>query len=257
MSRPLAPLLLCLSCLLATMASADPIAALHAKDAASRTGKPATVHGVVTAVYSTAKTTRLYLQDETGGVCLYGTPVTCAALGDSLEVTGVVSVYGGLTEISGRTDAPLVVAKQGRAARVPKPAVLTVAQLNAVEKPDGSEPDESRLVTIRNVWIRMMDGSAPVADARFKDDTNYRLVPGAAGPDTSAAFAILRVQDAEGCEGLASLDGAAIPMGAVDVTGVVSQHADRTTGKGGYQVLPRIPTDLAPVATMATKPTGH
>ena len=237
--------------LTASLAAADPIAPLHTKAAAALLSKPATVRGVVTGVYTTAKTTRLYLQDASGGICIYGSPVTCAALGDSLEVTGALSVYGGLTELSGKADAPFVVTKLGRAATPPKPTLLSITQLNAGQRPDGSEPDESRLVLLKNVFVRMIDGSAPAADARFKDDTNYRLVPAAGAgraaiADTSSAYAILRVQDAEGCEGTASLDGSAIPAGAVQVTGVVSQHADRTTGKGGYQVLPRVPGDLVP-----------
>jgi hypothetical protein len=270
MSARLAPLLASTALLMAAAALADPIAPLHTKAAGALLGKPVTVHGVVTGVYSTAKVTRLYLQDATGGVCLYGAPVTCAALGDSLEVTGTLAVYSGLTELSGKADAPLVVTKQGRAAAPPQPALLTISQLEAGEKADGSEPDESRLVTIANVFIRMSDGSAPAEGARFKDDTNYRLLPaaaaGAAGPDTTAAYGVLRVQDAEGCEGLASLDGAAIPAGAMNVTGVISQHADRTTGKGGYQVLPRTPADLvaasaaakaAPAKSAANKSAGH
>ena len=248
MSARLAPLLACTALLMTAAALADPIGQLHTKASGALLGKPATVRGVVTGVYSTAKVTRLYLQDATGGVCIYGSPVTCAALGDSLEVTGSVATYSGLTELSGKADAPLMVTKQGRAAAPPKPALLSITQLEAGEKADGSEPDESRLVTIANVYIRMSDGSAPAEGARFKDDTNYRLLPAAAtaaaGPDTSAAYGLLRVQDAEGCEGLPSLDGAAIPLGAVNVTGVISQHADRTTGKGGYQVLPRTPADL-------------
>ena len=263
-ARPVS-LTICTLMLLASAALADPIGPMHTKAGAALVGKPATVRGVVTAVYTTAKVTRLYLQDATGGVCVYGSPVTCAALGDSLEVTGTVATYSGLTELSGRSDTPLVVTRQGRAAVPPRPALLSISQLGASEKPDGSEPDESRLVTLQGVFIRMIDGSAPAADARFKDDTNYRMAPaGAAGPDTSAAYGILRVQDAEGCEGLASLDGAAIPAGPVSVTGVVSQHADRATGTGGYQVLPRSPADLQAAAartpatrTATAKPAGH
>ncbi len=251
----LAPLLACAALLVATAAFGDPIGPLHTKAGGALVGKPATVRGVVTGVYTTAKVTRMYLQDDTGGLCLYGSPVTCAALGDSIEATGTVVSYSGLTELSGKADAPLVVTKLGRASAPPKPASLSISQLNAAEQADGSEPDESRLVTIANVFIHMSDGSAPAEGARFKGDTNYRLVPagaagavGAGGPDTSAAYGLLRVQDAEGCDGLASLDGAAIPLGAMNVTGVVSQHADRTTGKGGYQLLPRTPADLQAAA---------
>jgi hypothetical protein len=255
MSARSARLFACVALLMATAATADPIAPLHTKAGGALLGKSATVRGVVTGVYSTAKVTRLYVQDATGGLCLYGSPVTCAALGDSIEATGTVASYSGLTELSGRSEAPLVVTKLGRASAPPKPALLSITQLNEGEKADGSEPDESRLVTITSVFIRMSDGSAPAEGARFKDDTNYRLLPagaaGAAGPDTTAAYGVLRVQDAEGCEGLASLDGAAIPSGAVNVTGVISQHADRTTGKGGYQVLPRTPADLVAASAAA------
>jgi hypothetical protein len=219
--------------------AADPIQSLRCNDAnglPARNGQKVTVSGVVVGQFSLANAARLYVQDATGAVNVYGRPKNCAAVGDSVRVTGTVSSYRGLTQITGN-DSTLVIVVLGHAARVPAPLVLTVDQALHTEEARGCEPNESRLIELPSVWIRAADGSALTAGAVFKDDTNYRL---AAGADSSAAWVMMRITDPEGCDLSHSLEGKPIPLGsAAHITGILSQYTPRSSNHGGYQVLPR------------------
>jgi hypothetical protein len=237
MTRLIAAVLLAF--LLPGPASADPIKTLRCNDAdglPTRNGQRVTVSGVVVGQFSTASTVRLYVQDATGAVNVYGSPKNCTAVGDSVQVTGLVAAYHGLTEITGRGDTLAIVAL-GHGARGPAPLGLTIDQVNHTEEAGGCEPNEARLIEIRNVWIRAADGSALPAGATFRDDSNYRL---AAGADSSAAWVVMRIMDPEGCDLSHSLEGKPIPVGvAVRITGILSQYTPRSSNRGGYQVLPR------------------
>src|SRR5258706_372970 len=75
-------------------AAAVPIGPLHCNASTGVTrasGQVVTITGVVTAHFSSDKLARLYVQDSTAGVCVYGSPMNCAALGDSVRVTGTVT----------------------------------------------------------------------------------------------------------------------------------------------------------------------
>ncbi len=238
MTRPTLAIALLASALAMTTAHADgPVAigTLHCPaglDAVK--GKPVTVVGVVTGQYSTARASHFTVQDATGGVTIYGEPKHCAAIGDSVKVTGTVTVYNGLVEISGKTDAPLDIQTLGKT-RVPKPVTVTPAALANSADAGGCEPNESRRVMLAHVLVRMADGAMPPAGATFKDDTNYRVM--SAGADSTTDVAVVRVVDAEGCDPSHGLDGVAIPTGPVDVIGTVSQYLRREATSGGYQLL--------------------
>jgi hypothetical protein len=231
-------------CLVAGSVAADPIRSLRCNDASGApagNGHRVSVSGVVVGQFSTAGVARLFIQDGTGAVNVYGPPKNCAAVGDSIQVTGIVAGYHGLTEITGHGDSVLTIVALGHARHVPDPLPLTIDQVNATEESGGCEPNESRLIEVRKVWIRAANGAALPAGATFKDDSNYRL---ASGPDSSAAWVTLRVMDPEGCDLSQSLEGKAIPGGAVRVTGILSQYTPRGSSHGGYQVLPRGVEDI-------------
>lgn len=233
-----------LMCLIAGTVTADPIRSLRCNDPAgdpTTKGHRVSVSGVVVGQFSTAGSARLFVQDATGAVNVYGPPKNCAAVGDSIQVTGIVAGYHGLTEITGHGDSALVITALGHARHVPDPLPLTIDQVNATEEPGGCEPNESRLIEVRKVWIRAANGAALPAGATFKDDSNYRLT---SGSDSSAAWVILRVQDPEGCDLSHSLEGKPIPAGAVRVTGILSQYTARGAIHGGYQILPRGVEDI-------------
>lgn len=241
--RFVAPLLGAL--LAATAVHADGVAALgplHCPAGiAAVDGQRLTVLGVVTGQYSGARGSHFTVQDATGAVTVYGNPRHCAAVGDSVRITGKISVYNGLLELSGNTDAPLEIQTLGQG-RVPAPVALTVAQLAASAAADGCEPNESRLVILKRVLIRMADGAMPAAGAAFKAGTNYRVM--SAGADSTTSVSTIRVADGN-CDPTHVLDGQLVPLGPVDVTGTISQYLPRgATGGGGYQLLPRTREDL-------------
>jgi hypothetical protein len=224
------------------------IGTLHCNDADGipRTkGQSVTVSGVVTGQFSSQRNARIYVADGTGAINVYAIPKDCVPVGDSVRVTGVVTGYSGLTEISGTAEAPVKIEHFGKATRMPAPLALTLAQVNATEGADGCEANESQLVQVSGVRLLAGSGAALAPDAKFGDDTNYRLVA-AAGSDT--AFVVMRVTDAEGCDLSASLEGQPIPVGAaLRVTGILTQYTGRGLHHGGYQILPRGRGDIAVV----------
>jgi hypothetical protein len=174
---------------------------------------------------------------------VYARPKNCAAVGDSVRVTGTVAANHGLTQITG-TDSTLTILVLGHGARVPPPLAVTVDQANHTEDAHGCEPNESRLIEIRDVWIHAADGSPLAAGPTFRDDTNYRL---AAGADSSAAWLTMRIVDPEGCDLSHSLEGKPIPVEVVvHVTGILSQYTPRSSNHDGYQILPRGVENIRP-----------
>jgi len=236
---------LCAALLLAfTTSHAETIGSLHFNDADGQPltkGKSVTVTGVVTGQFSTEKNARLYVQDATGGINVYGAAKNCAAVGDSVRVTGTVTAFNGLTELGGTADAPPKIEPLGKAAVQPEAVVLTLAQVLASLDSSGCEPNESRLVRIENVALRSPRGEALTDTTTFHDDTNWRIVP-ADGADKP--WVLVRTATAPGCSGGASWNGGRIPVGPLSVTGILSQYTGRDNTKGGYQLLPRSRDDI-------------
>ncbi len=237
-------LLLSLACALPAVAATTTIGSLHCNDADGAPltkGQTVTITGVVVGQFSVDRSVKLYVEDATGGVNVFGSPKNCVPLGDSVRVTGVVTGFNGLTEITGSAETPIAIDSLGHAAVVPAPLQLTLDQLNATEQPGGCEPNESRLVQLDNVRILSAKGEALPDTARFADNTNYRLVTSAA--DTN--YVMMRVNDATGCGLSGSLVGQPVPAGVpLRVDGVISQYMGRGRTHGGYQLLPRGRDDI-------------
>jgi len=235
----------------ATLTSADEvqISRLHCNDAEgapTRKGETVTIAGVVTGQFSTARTARLVIQDATGGMTVYGGPPNCAALGDSVRVTGVVTGYRGLTEITGTPALPITITAAGRAKLAAVPRAMTTKQILAGADGNGCEPGESQLVVVTDVFLRARDGGPLAASDTLKDDANYLLVP--AGAD-SAATLTLRVAEPEGCDHSHGLEGLRVPAGVpLRVVGIVSQYLPQGATSGGWQLMPRVREDLQPLA---------
>ncbi len=133
-----------------------PIVSVHVNDpttgvpvAPYAVGSEVTVTGTVTVNWSSTNTS-FYVQDGTAGInCFaYGTPPVTLVAGDSILVTGSILQYRGLTEV--QPDWTLLqVLATGRPA--PEPLVLTCADINATFQPDGTEPNESRVIRVNGV----------------------------------------------------------------------------------------------------------
>jgi DNA/RNA endonuclease YhcR with UshA esterase domain len=228
-------------------ATAEPLGTLHCNDStgvSNAAGRSVTISGIVTAQFSTDRIARIYVQDATGGICVYGPPKNCVAIGDSVRVTGKVESFGGLTEITGSSGAPLKIAPLGKSS-VPLVALgLTPTDARATQQADGCEPNESRLVLVRDVLVRGVDGSMPAPGSRFTSDTNYRLAHAAA--DSATDWVVMRVGSNSACDSSRTLVGQPVPIMPVQVTGVLSQYLGRSATKGGYQILPRMRDDVQP-----------
>jgi phosphatidylserine/phosphatidylglycerophosphate/cardiolipin synthase-like enzyme len=165
-----------------------------------------------------------YIQDSTAGIAVYNSSanavLTAAVLGDEITVTGVLTNYYSLLEIDSITNATLVASSQ------PLPQVQTIT-------PSGmAESNESELVKINHCVIQ--------GSGNFASNVNYNFV-------SNGETGQLRIVST------CPLVGQPIPTGAINITGIVSQHS--TTGVGGYQLLVRNSADFVPDSTiMITSP---
>ena len=158
-----------------------------------------------------------YMQDATGGIALYDSPVTMfGEIGDMVRVTGWVGFYNGLTQI---VDDP---------ATGDPPTVEILSSGNPVEAAaitpnDIGEDTEAELVVI--------EGCIFLETGTFSGNTNYDVVCGA---DT---FTVRIDNDTD-------IPGNPIPTELVDITGVISQWDNSSPYFDGYQLLPRFATDI-------------
>jgi hypothetical protein len=231
--------------LFAGAAAAEPIGTLHCNDSTGvtrATGRSVILTGVVSAQFSTEKNSRFYLQDATGGVCVFGVPQTCLAVGDSVRVAGDVGSFNGLTQINGSAESPLVIEPFGKASHPVIAMAATPTSIRSTQTPDGCEPNEGRLLLVHDVYVRTSTGSTPAAGASFADGKNYRLVHVAA--DSASDWVMMRVGTSTPCDSSRTLNGVPIPATPVQVIGVLSQYLGRDATTGGYQILPRTRDDV-------------
>lgn len=151
-----------------------------------------------------------YLQDSTGGVVAYN-PNFTADRGDTVTITGTVSIYNGLVELN---NADLLDRKPGDN---PIPEVVTVSQLL-----ESSENFEGVLVQIRNVTT---------------DATVFPTGQTITIQDSTGSFLLYVDNDTD-------LGGRATPIGQFHVTGVISQYDPNPPYLEGYQIVPRGSFDL-------------
>ena len=123
-------------------------------------GANVTVAGIVTARPGQLRTNNLYIQDPTGGFQVFGVNNALnLQVGDSIEVTGSLGVFGTELQVVSPTIAPNV----RRGAGAPTPAARTTAQLAAVTSPTNA--DVGRLVAISRVQVgSFASGNAPADD---------------------------------------------------------------------------------------------
>lgn len=168
-----------------------------------------------------------FVQDAETGLALYSLPGRVEGFddlraGDSLQATGQLKNYQGLLEMDPVTSVQKISSGRPlRALKVPATA-LTSAFVEA---------NEGRLVSITGVARLTTTAGTPVTS--LAANTNY-LIDGQNG-------GLLRINVAStGPNGLVS---ASVPQGErFDVRGLMSQYSP--SGTGGYQLLPRLVTDL-------------
>ncbi|WP_201980277.1 fibronectin type III domain-containing protein [Hymenobacter rubidus] len=168
-----------------------------------------------------------FIQDAEAGLALYAQAAKLPGFGelhagDSIQVTGQLKLYNGLLEM----DPVASFHKLGSNMRL-RAIQVPVAQATTAFV----EANESRLLEIKGVTGLATPAGAPATT--LAGNANY-LLNGQPGT-------LVRVMAAStGPEGLVD----AVPPTAepFDVRGVLSQYAP--SGTGGYQLLPRLATDL-------------
>jgi len=187
-------------------------------------GATATISGIVTGDFSAAYT-NIFVQDATGGVCVYH-PFRSFdyQMGDSVTVTGTITQFHGLVELSLDTTT-YVLNSSGNP--LPAPLVVTAHDVNETFNTDiFTEPNEGRLVRVNGVTYSAANGS--ITDAT---GTTAVFVP-----NTWTA-----------------------PAGTFDLIGILKQYKPGTPVAApftaNYEVDPRTPADIialpGPVFTQA------
>lgn len=188
-------------------------------------GTVVTIQGTVTR----AKGAYTFLQDTTAGIVIYG---RTGAFADSvtsgyiqppavLTLAGKLAEYNGLREIY-ITDI-LGWQKENVIGISPLPITTTLADIAA-----NGEQYESMLVYVPNLTIS-------TSDQTFVAKKTYNI----SDPTDQSNAVTLRIGDARDTD----VDGQPVPTSQFVFVGVLGQYT--STGGGGYQLLPILPSDIS------------
>lgn len=195
-----------------------------------------TVRGTVTVASSTFDhaSNLVYFQDSSldlvnqrsGGTTIYQEGLIRPTLspGDRIQVTGTVSNYNGILEM---TDVAI---EKTAAGSVPDPLVLTVADLigttGAGEKYEGMLVRINTITSMTGTWPTLgNNGTLNIKDA------------------SSSSTLQLRIDSDTDC------DGSTKPVAPFDVIGVLGQYDTTAPYNTGFQLNPRMRADIVESAT--------
>jgi len=177
-----------------------------------------TITGIVTSATELGASGPVYMYDNTAAICVYDNTVTSSgvAIGDSVIVTGWIGFYAGLTEIvdeplSGTPDVAFQIISSGH----------DITPIESVPT-DLNESNEGRLFRINGITF--------VEQGLFNTGTFNAYV----GTDT---FVVYIDYDS-------GLSGEPIPVDACDIIGVIGQYDNSSPYDEGYQLIPRMVSDL-------------
>ncbi len=190
-------------------------------------GQVVTVVAVATcepALFSAGSGAGFYVQDSTAGINVFSweLPAFPAGPGDTLQITGEIEFYNGLTEISPGAVSDYVLVGSG-----PSPEPLPLAMHQGVAEPleglllRAGNPSEERWVTVAN------------DPAQSGGGWNFSVWNG----QTSLQ---VRVNESTGI----SLSGISAGV-RLFLTGIGGQYDSEPPYDSGYQILPRYQSDLA------------
>jgi len=171
-----------------------------------------------------------YIQQGNAGINIFraGTTLPSLMLGDSVEITGVIGQFRGLTQISHSSDGDLIKLGTGT---IPSPVTMTfdeykgnpeayesvLIKFNNVNKSSGTWPAAGNSATI------VISQGTEVLDLRIDSDTD--------------------------------IDDNPEPVWPRNITGIGSQFSSSTsTFNDGYQLLPRYYTDFEPATSVKDQP---
>ena len=173
------------------------------------TGSNVTVKGIVTNGSELGKYP-LSSGRFLAGIAAYGTSLANVKLGDSILVSGTLTNYNQLLEISPVTSVTVINSNNA----VPIPKEITIGQI--------SSSYQGQLIKITNATFK--SGGATIAKSSY----TFQV-----GTDTSVVYA-----------SSTSVIGQVLPSGLCSITGILSQF-NATDATKGFQILPRTMQDLA------------
>ncbi len=186
-------------------------------------GQSVTVSGVVTSSNQFGSAGPASIQDNTAGICVYGSGFPAAVnLGDSVVVTADITQFNGLTELDYDTTAGASFEIISSGHQV-DPEVITISDINNQEW-NGFEEYEGKLIRLNNVTI---SGSG-----NFAGNSNYPIT------DATGSSAIRIDNDVN------TIIGTPIPSGEIDIVGILQQYDNSPPYSSGYQLFPRFIGDL-------------
>lgn len=183
-----------------------------------------TISGIVTSSNQIGTAGPATIQDITGGMAIYGSSfVSQVSIGDSVTVTGTLTHYNGLAEISASLTGFSFT--KHSSANYFDTTIVTLSQI-LNQQWNGFEEFESRLVRINNVTIN--------ATGTFSGGTNYNITDA-----TGTITAGLRIDS-----DVTSIVGTTIPTSQIDIIAVLGQYDNASPYSTGYQLMPRFISDL-------------
>ncbi len=183
-----------------------------------------TVGGIVTCANQFGAAGPAAIQDETGGISVYGSSFADAvSIGDSVTVTATLVNFNGLAELSFTSGTPSF--KIYSSNNSVEPEVVTISQISS-QQWNGFEEYESKLIRINNVTIN--------TTGNFAGNTNYNI-----SDATGTLNEGLRID-----KDVTSIVGTQIPTGTVDIIGILGQYDATEPYDMGYQILPRFILDI-------------
>jgi phosphatidylserine/phosphatidylglycerophosphate/cardiolipin synthase-like enzyme len=185
--------------------------------------KIVTVTGVVTSTTQFGASGPVSLQDSTAGIAVYGSSFSGKVLlGDSVRVSGTLTNYDGLAEMTYATGNTYTILSRGHTL-VPK--VVTISDI-VNQQWNGIENLESVLIQLNNVTINNTGIFGSGGAYTITDST---------GTFTSGLYINKYVT---------SIIGSTIPTQPVSIIGVLSQHTYNAPFSTGYQLQPRFIQDI-------------
>jgi len=184
------------------------------------------VTGVVTANFSTNATyeyTKVFVQDETGGIYVYSPSYHGINRGDSVRIYGRVSQWKGITEIL--LDSFQLIKQR---AIQPEPVVIKGEDVVKAFSSNGVEPLEGRLVKIMGVHTNGFGVYERGSVYAFADSTGQFQV-------FINSYSDLNPHP---------LDGVQIKRRPYNITGILAQEDTSSPYTWNYRILPRDMNDL-------------
>ncbi|MEO0077111.1 MAG: hypothetical protein ABIK19_05545 [candidate division WOR-3 bacterium] len=161
-----------------------------------------------------------YVFDNTGGVAIYGSAVSQITIGDSVTVTGLVTHFYGLTEITN-----LTITKHA-SNRPVAPVFMTIPEVSRIDTVGGYVENEGTLIFLNDIFFASPTGY-------FTANTNYTI------KDTLGNSCQIRIDD-----NVSSIIGQPIPTDTFDLVGVIAQYDNLAPYFSGYQIMPRSINDF-------------